>query len=343
MSRPSISRRRKITFALITTALFLAVTNGAVVLYEKLQYGGTQAEKEGIYIQREDGRRVLRPGAVLEGARTKVRINSLGFRGPELLSPKPENGFRVWCVGGSTTFDVFAPDDDHTWPAQLQSRLQNARPDRTIEVINAGIPGEVISGSQEDFISHFQTVQPDVLLIYHGPNDLRDIRFGGPAPPTGDLEQQFALLRATRSAVNRKLPQLPEEWKTARLSSHELTEVGGRIERLISVALERGVRVMLASHALKIAPGATGDAALRDLGEVCVLMHMYPDAVIHVFSDFNNMMAAMAERMKLPFSDVRGAVPADDHNWGDALHFSLRGSALAAEALSKSLLETGWL
>ena len=96
MSRPPISRRRKITFALITTALFLAVANGAVVLYEKLQYGGTQAEKEGIYIQREDGRRVLRPGAVLEGARTKVRINSLGFRGPELLSPKPENGFRVY-------------------------------------------------------------------------------------------------------------------------------------------------------------------------------------------------------------------------------------------------------
>jgi len=146
MPRPTISRHRKIVFALITTAVFLACANGAVVLYEKLQYGGTQAEKEGIYTQREDGRKVLRPGAVLEGARTKVRINSMGFRGPELLVPKPDNGFRVWCVGGSTTFDVFAPDDDHTWPAQLQDRLQAARPDRVVEVINAGIRCDVISG-----------------------------------------------------------------------------------------------------------------------------------------------------------------------------------------------------
>ena len=53
-------------------------------------------------------------------------------------------------VGGSTTFDVFAPSDSQAWPALL-GRNGDRRPDRVVEVINAGIPGEMIAGNQEDF------------------------------------------------------------------------------------------------------------------------------------------------------------------------------------------------
>ncbi len=343
MSRPSIPLRRKIIYAAVTTGVLLAMANGAVALYEKVQYGGSHAEKEGIYITREDGRKVLRPGASLQGAQTRIQINQLGFRGPELDEPKPQNGFRVWCVGGSTTFDVFAPDDHLTWPALLGERLQEAHPDRRIEVVNAGIPGEILAGSLEDFEAHFDAVLPDLLVIYHGPNDLRDIRFGGPAPPTGELEQEFALFRATRGAINRQLPQLPEAWADNRLSSHQMGDLELRFIGLIEAAQRRGVHVLISSHALQSTIGASDDEALRQVGELCVLMQMHPGPVMHLYEDFNKMMAGMAERLRLPFADVRAAVPADDAYWGDALHFSAKGSVLAADAMAQTILEAAWL
>jgi hypothetical protein len=45
------------------------------------------------------------------------------MRGPEIMVPKPDNGLRVWCVGGSTTFDIYAPDNASTWPAVTQDVL----------------------------------------------------------------------------------------------------------------------------------------------------------------------------------------------------------------------------
>ena len=343
MSRPVIPVRRKLIYAVLTTVGLLAVINGLFALVERVQYGGSHAEKEGMYITREDGRKVLRPGAVMQGAQTRVHINSMGFRGPELQAVKPANGRRVWCVGGSTTFDVFAPDDHLTWPALLGERLQAAHPDRVVEVINAGIPGEILSGSLEDFEAHAEQVQPDVLVIYHGPNDLRDIRFGGPAPPTGALEQQFALFRATRGAVNRELPQLPDAWSEHEINSHKMSDLEQRFLQLISAAQARGVKVVLSSHALQLSPGARGNRALTQIGEICVLMQMHPDNVIRAYSDFNKMMAAMAERLRLPFADVRAAVPADAQYWGDALHFKEPGARLAADAVAQTILEASWL
>ena len=116
-----------------------------------------------------------------------------------------------------------------------------------------------------------------------------------------------------------------------------------RFLQLISAAQARGVKVVLSSHALQLSPGARGNRALTQIGEICVLMQMHPDNVIRAYSDFNKMMAAMAERLRLPFADVRAAVPADAQYWGDALHFKEPGARLAADAVAQTILEASWL
>lgn len=332
-----LSLQKKIIFSVITTVAALAAINGAVVLQDKQKYGVTAGQKEAMYEQTPSGRRVLKAGATMQGTASKVRTNAYGFRGPELLDPKPDNGFRIWVVGGSTTFDVYAPSDAHTWPALVGQSLAEAHPDRVVEVINAGIPGEVIAGNLEDFKRHAAAIQPDLLVYYHGPNDLRDIRFGGPPPPSGALEKEFALLRAARGVVNKRYPQLPDEWSEARLSSHDLNEMIRRIDLLLEVAQQRGVPVVMANHAFQHIDGKTGTESLSEVGEICVLMQMAPDNVVHMFRDYNNLVKGMAERKGLPFADVRGAVPGDARYWGDALHFSAAGSVLAAAAVTEAI------
>ena len=267
----------------------------------------------------------------------------MGFRGPELLSPKPSNGFRIWAVGGSTTFDVYAPDDANAWPALLGAEIAKRHPDRTVEVINAGIPGEVIAGNLQDLKQHVAQAQPDLLVYYHGPNDLRDIRFGGPPPPSGALEQQFALLRAARGAVNQRYPTLPEEWNSVRLSSHDLNEMTRRIDQLLDNAKRMKIPVMMTSHAFQHTPGKTGREAIGEVGEICVLMQMGPDNVVHMFRDYNNLVKGIAERRGLPFADVQAAVPSDTQYWGDALHFKVAGSRLAALAMVEAAEIAGQL
>ena len=136
----------------------------------------------------ESGRRLFQPhpyiGYVLQpGAKSpdqlmeSYSINSLGFRGAEFDSAKPPRTFRVACLGGSTTFGVGASDDEHTWPAILQTLLQGALPpgspyDR-VEVINAGVAGYTIIESFANLKLRVLPLQPDLVVDYDGINDSR--------------------------------------------------------------------------------------------------------------------------------------------------------------------------
>jgi len=339
----AISVPKKIVFAVVTVAGFFLVLNGMFSLKEKVQFGATFEQKEAIYQTTDNGRRTLRPGSELQGTSTQVKINKMGFRGPDPIDPKPENSFRIWCIGGSTTFDVWAPDDASTWPAKLQAYLQEAKPELTVEVINAGIPGEMMNGSRDDFEEHFERTQPDAMVFYHGPNDIRGIAFNGPPPVIEGLDEKFAIVRSVRGAVQSKLPQVPPEWNNHRLTSHHYGILQQTVQQLVNAARQRGVKVMMVSHALQAANGETGDKALRGTSEVTALLQMSPEGVLHTFKDFNEIVRATAEREQLPYADLRSQIPSDDMYWGDSLHFSAKGSDIAGRFLADAFLETDWL
>jgi lysophospholipase L1-like esterase len=97
-----------------------------------------------------------------------VALNRLGYRSPERSLARPAGVSRVLLAGGSTTFDVLAPDDASTWPSRLETRLG-----RSVEVWNAGFPGWT---SQENVISlaiRDLDLQPDLAVLYQGINDLQ--------------------------------------------------------------------------------------------------------------------------------------------------------------------------
>jgi len=102
-----------------------------------------------------------------------VNINSFGFRGSEISMEKPSNTFRVFVVGGSTTFGSASTSDENTMPGYLQKKFDMVDLDIDIEIINAGTVG-AYSKTEAPFVKDvLLNFDPDLIIIFDGWNDLQ--------------------------------------------------------------------------------------------------------------------------------------------------------------------------
>jgi len=100
---------------------------------------------------------------------TTININSLGFRGSDFEIIKDPNTYRIFMVGGSTTFGTGSTSDNKTIPSFLENEFQKNNYD--VEVINAGVGG---AGSAEEAYkirNMYKQFEPNLFLIYDGYND----------------------------------------------------------------------------------------------------------------------------------------------------------------------------
>jgi len=101
----------------------------------------------------------------------QLKINSQQIRSPYKVNPKTANSYRIVCLGDSITFGLEV-DDQYTYPAQLQSILNNSsgRP-LNAEVINAGVWG---FSSRQGLVYLEQRLlkyEPDLVILEFGIND----------------------------------------------------------------------------------------------------------------------------------------------------------------------------
>ncbi|MFT4976994.1 MAG: lysophospholipase L1-like esterase [Myxococcota bacterium] len=329
--------------SVLATVLGLLLLNVLAFTGELVAYGTWYADGQpaGLYANAPGERPRLKPGARLDGLLYSIHVNDLGFRGPPLQDPPPANALRIWCLGGSTTFDIYAPDDDQTWPAIMGARLQAARPDRTVEVINAGIPGEILYGSGEDLQALGGRVRPDVVVIYHGPNDLRQVLTVPEEPtPLFPIPIDPALLRVA-SRVLQGSSHLKVNMPARAVTLRDLQPIRQRLTDLIRRAEGAGARPILATHAMRWSPDAIGEQARALVAESVVLLQMDAPSVIAAFATYNELIRQLAAERRIPLADVRAAVSDDPRNWGDATHFRAPGSQLAGAAVSDAILAAG--
>lgn len=85
------------------------------------------------------------------------------------LKQKPEDGFRIFVLGSSTIYG-FPYEPNLMATRILQKRLQDAFPDKTIEVVNTSITA-INSVTLNDFARQIVKYEPDAILIYAGHNE----------------------------------------------------------------------------------------------------------------------------------------------------------------------------
>ena len=177
-----VSYKQQFTFFFILLVITLFVIEGVARIYENQQLPCYLVGKDAFYettidVQEQicrDSRNILytEPDILRyvpnQHAET-FNINSFGFRGPEITKDKPDDVFRIFLVGGSTTFGSGSISDEHTIPGHLQEMFSTY--DKNVEIINAGI-GSGYSYTEryviENDLIHFE---PDLILVYTGGND----------------------------------------------------------------------------------------------------------------------------------------------------------------------------
>ena len=106
---------------------------------------------------------------------TVATTNDMGFRGPVVAVPKPDSVTRIILLGGSTTHG-WGVNDDETIDAHLRWILRSRYPDRLFEVVNLAFDAYDSYQLFERLRSDGTNLQPDLVVINSGINDVRNAR-----------------------------------------------------------------------------------------------------------------------------------------------------------------------
>jgi hypothetical protein len=115
-----------------------------------------------------------RPGQTGTYFGAKVRINSIGLRGPE-IPEKAKGEIRILLMGDSFPFGIGVPED-RALAAQLEAQLAGeAPPGRSYRVINMG----VVSYNTQQELRQLQEIglglKPDLVLLAYAANDIEPV------------------------------------------------------------------------------------------------------------------------------------------------------------------------
>jgi len=97
-----------------------------------------------------------------------VNINSDGFRGKEINFT--DNVYKIFFLGGSTTFGIVTTSDEKTIPGQVEEILK--KKGYNVEIVNAGV-GKSTTIDEiyilKEKVLHYQ---PNMIVMYDGWNDV---------------------------------------------------------------------------------------------------------------------------------------------------------------------------
>lgn len=104
----------------------------------------------------------LKPGFVSGN----LRVNSLGFRGPEISREKPPGTYRIVSLGDSATFGP--QEEECAYPYLLPALLQP----RQVEAVNAAVEGYRTDRALARLRKDVLPLKPDLVTVFIGWNDL---------------------------------------------------------------------------------------------------------------------------------------------------------------------------
>jgi hypothetical protein len=349
--------RRKVLFAGISLLLMLILGEGAVRLRAWMKYGAVGAAilDEMTVLDPASRLRVPRPGYRSTGRNTSISINSLGFRGDDITPAKPPRTVRIACVGASTTFSADVSNDNATWPARLQETLQREYPDVTIQVINAGVPGFVITESAQNIRTRVLPLDPDLVIYYEANNDIAldtrtlavsqglvDVSKGRLVEANRwltrhsllvDLVEKNAMILSVTDQPAGKVTSLPKD-----LPSRFIGELSGIEDELRS----RNIPLLLSTFVVKYRRDQPRETQLANANLAFFYMPwMTIDSMLDAIDEYNAAIVEFGRSHDVPVVDDRTFIPADSQHFVDWAHMTDAGCLRMAERFHNFLQRSG--
>lgn len=103
------------------------------------------------------------------GITEDFRLNNYGFRDADIVMPKPDDTYRILCLGASTTEE--GPVNDLTYPGILETLLNKHFGFSRVDVINCGLSG-MNSLKHRMRIGDYLALDPDLIVFYNAVNDI---------------------------------------------------------------------------------------------------------------------------------------------------------------------------
>ncbi len=292
--------------------------------------------------------------------------NSMGYRGAEFDVPKPESTFRIFALGGSTTYGTSIAANE-AYPAQLQRTLRDEYDYANVEVVNAGVESYSSFDSLANLTYHILDHEPDLLIIYHGINDVR-ARLVDPAVYGGlnlqrgiwspdRLENQISpsvLLRFV--GIQLGIAPNPLQWETQLATPASVVRCG--LEDLDCAPLQlTQAEVLAANPPIYFERNLRNMAAIAQANDVQIVFSTWAfsgeDTELPNYMQNENLQAAVAEQNALilelgaelgvPVVDFAGAMPADAALWQDGMHMTPAGTVEQAVQYATFLHENALL
>lgn len=301
------------------------------------------------------------PGQVVHTAEGHpVRINRLGFRGPDRDWVPAGGTLRLAAFGGSSTFCFDSSGEENTWPELLARKLSTAL-HMPVEVINLGLPGFDSFTSKVNYLVTGRALHPDVALLYETWNDLKKYR---------RLEQQPQVF----TAVAASKPLWQRIARATQIGRHVRNLLAGR--RLIRTenyytSLEKegerahspvqqvaydwsrqsfrdfcvltqadGVLPVLITQATIAVPENLQDHDYRlRMGTEVNWLGMTLSVLVDTWIEMNRILAEVAAQSGAVLVDGYAAVPHDFEHLNDHVHLTDRGCETLAEAIAAVLLK----
>ena len=102
----------------------------------------------------------------------EFKINEFGFRSSAMkTAAKPQDTYRIFFLGGSTTEEIFLPEEK-TFPARVEQKLSEKFPGKRFECVNGGISGYLAADTLALLLYKVLYYEPDLVIVTLGVNDL---------------------------------------------------------------------------------------------------------------------------------------------------------------------------
>jgi lysophospholipase L1-like esterase len=308
-----------------------------------------------------DGRIVARPApnqVVRNTEGHEIRINGLGFRGPDWSDQPAPGTLRVVAFGGSSTFNFFASGEENTWPSRLSYHLERAL-GMPVEVVNLGVPGYDATNSKVNYLFLGRSLNPHVVLLYHTWNDMKKFRridvgsedVFAPPPRGSAAWKQWArklqLARRVRNALRQQNRRYVEtRFTELEASDDAANQPVGRaswrwfeqnVRDFAAFAKRDGVLPVLVTQATIAQPQNLADAAYRrEFG--LDLQGMTAPVLVRSWIQASEVIRRVAEEEGAVLVDGYDGVPPDYEHMEDHVHMTDRGRDVLAREIARGLL-----